>query len=294
VVVTLVGQAGTVITDGFVSDLTSAHRWALPTTVTIPISGTTNVTATCEDPGAIAAGVGSLTKIMTPTAGWQTVTNASAASQGEPVESDYDLRIRQQTSTALRSFTVLDGMVGALQGLLGVSYASAYENDTGSVDANGLPAHSIAAVVQGGDSAQIAQVIFDKKTPGCATYGTTSVSVLDSMGIPRVINYFVPSTVLIKVTVTITAGIGYTSVIGDQIKQAVADFANSQVVGRGIEITRLYVPALLQDSANSETYTLVSVLGALVSGGALAATPIVMAFNQKAGLQLSDITLTLV
>lgn len=292
VLVTLVGQLGTTINGGIVGD-SAGNRWFLPATVVIPSGGSITVTATAEVAGAVAAAVGAVNKIITPTAGWQSVTNASSASKGNAVETDGELRIRQQTSTALHGRTVLDGLVGALQGLLGVSYASAYENDTGTTDANGVPGHSIAVVVEGGDSAAIAEAIFEKKTPGCGTFGTTSVAVLDPLGVPRVINYFVPEVVMIDVEVQITAGIGYTATIGEEIKAALALAVNSQVVGQDVEVSRLYVPALLNGGVNSLTYVVIWV-GAALHGDILGTPPLVMAFNQKAGLPLANITITLV
>lgn len=288
--VTLVGQAGTVVVGGIVASA-NGDRWMLPPTVTIPFGGAVTVSATAEKPGAVVASIGAVNKIVTPTAGWQSVSNATAASPGEPVESDAALRVRQQTSTALRSLTVLDGMVGALQSLLGVTYAFAYENDTSTVDANGIPAHSIAVVVEGGLADEIADTIFKRKTPGCGTFGNTAVGVIDPLGVPRVINYFVPEVVLLQVTITLVPGMGYTATIGHQIKQAMADFVNSLPVGRDVEVTRLYLPALLGGTENSNTYELGAVQAGLVTGG-LDSVPVVLAFNQKAGLQLSDITLT--
>lgn len=47
VTVTLVGQAGTVITDGVVSDANN-NRWLLPSPVVIPPAGSISVTATAE------------------------------------------------------------------------------------------------------------------------------------------------------------------------------------------------------------------------------------------------------
>ncbi len=292
VVVTLVGQAGTIITDGIVGDLTG-NRWLLPTSVTIPLGGSITVTATAEEAGAIAAVIGSITKIITPTAGWQTVTNPSSATTGAAVETDYALRIRQQTSTALRSLTVLEGLVGALQNLVGVLYASAYENDTGVTDSNGLPPHSIACVVIGGLSDQIAQTIYDKKSPGCATYGTTVVSVVDSFGLPKTINYFVPLNVPCKVRVTIQAGATYTSVIGDQIKQALVEAINLLEVGHDVETTRLYLPALLLGTENSNSYILQLVESAIIPA-AFGTGVLTIAFNERATCQLSDVTLVVV
>ncbi|MCI5851286.1 MAG: baseplate J/gp47 family protein, partial [Sutterellaceae bacterium] len=94
----IVGQYGTVIRNGVAID-SSGNKWDLPETVSIPRSGEATATATAEDEGAVAAPAGSVTKIGTPTRGWQSVTNPAAATVGSAVESDAELRVRQALST---------------------------------------------------------------------------------------------------------------------------------------------------------------------------------------------------
>ena len=161
----LVGQAGTAITNGIAKDVNGV-KWALPASVTIPPAGQITVTATCQTIGAVSAPAGSITQIGTPTLGWQTVNNPSDAVEGAPLETDAALRQRQAVSTALPSLTVLDGIIGAVACLPGVTRWAVYENDTDATDANGIPKHSISLVVEGGDATAIANAIAGKKTPG--------------------------------------------------------------------------------------------------------------------------------
>ena len=56
----------------------------LPASVTIPPAGEITVTALCRQVGAVAAAPGSITRIGTPTLGWQSVTNPAAATPGAP------------------------------------------------------------------------------------------------------------------------------------------------------------------------------------------------------------------
>jgi uncharacterized phage protein gp47/JayE len=76
-VVTLVGSAGTVINGGVVGDTIAGSMWNLPATVVIPLSGEIDVTAVCITAGAILAGPNTITRIMTPTPGWQTAHQCS-------------------------------------------------------------------------------------------------------------------------------------------------------------------------------------------------------------------------
>ena len=291
-VVTIVGVAGTTINNGVVSD-SAGNRWDLPASVIIPGGGSIDETVTCEAQGAITADVNTITAITTPTLGWQTVTNAAAATPGAPVESDATLRQRQAVSTALPSLTVLDGIAAAIANLPGVTEVMPYENDTGSTDANGLPAHSIAMVVAGGDAVAICETILLKKTEGAFTYGTTRETVDDPIGIPYDIGYFVPTADRIVAIVTIHNLTGYSSGTGTALKQAVADYINALGIGVDVQIPKLYLPAQLYGAAVSSTYELVSIQIAKYPSSP-GSSDVVVAFNEQATCQVSDITLTVV
>jgi uncharacterized phage protein gp47/JayE len=292
VALTLVGQVGAVINIGVVGDANN-NRWNLPTSVVLPISGSITVSAICQTPGSISAGVNSVNQILTPSLGWQTATNATVASAGAPVETDSALRQRQASSVALPSLTVLQGIVGSIDALTGVTQVKAFENDTGATDANGLPPHSIALVVAGGDVTQIATAIYLKKTPGAYTYGSTSVSIVDSFGISNTIRFFIPSPVPIKAAITIAAGVGYTSAIGDQIKQSVANYINALPIGQPVFLSRLYLPAQLNGGVGSETFEL-TILQISVYPAAVGSADVAIAFNQTATCLVANISLTVV
>jgi uncharacterized phage protein gp47/JayE len=226
----IVGVAGTIITNGVTQDANS-NKWNLPTTVTIPAGGSITVTATAQTAGAIQAGIGTVNQIATPTLGWQTVTNATAAAAGAPVETDSQLKARQAVSTALPSRTVLEGTVGAVWAVTGVTRVTPYENDTSTTDANGIPGNKIYIVVEGGDSTAIANAIASKKTPGTGTYGTTTITVTDVYGIAHAINFYRPTYDAITCAITIKALTGYTSTVGTAIQNAVAAYVNSVAIG---------------------------------------------------------------
>ncbi|GAA5786152.1 baseplate J/gp47 family protein [Chitiniphilus shinanonensis] len=288
----LVGVAGTVITNGIAVDQNS-NRWALPASVTIPPAGEVTATATCTQVGAIGAMPNTINRIGTPTLGWQTVNNPAAATEGAPVESDAALRQRQRVSTAIPSLTVMEGIVGAVASLSGVLRYAGYENDTSAMDSNGIPSHSISLVVEGGDATAIAQAIARKKTPGAGTYGTTVETVNDTYGRPMPIRFFRPTEDHIQVDLTIKALAGYTTVIGNAIKVAVANYINGLPIGGAVLLTRLYLPANLYGTAESTTYE-ITVLKIGVNGGGTGTADIPIAFNHVAACLVSDIALAVV
>jgi len=217
---TIIGQAGTTITNGFAEDV-NGNKWALPASVVIPPSGEVVETATCVTVGAITATAGQINKISTVTRGWQSVTNLSDAAPGAPVETDPKLRAKQKTSTALPSRTVLEGTIGAVANVTGVTRYSAVDNDTKVTDSNGIPGNSLAMVVEGGDANEIASAIAAKKGPGGGTFGTTSISTTNVYGMPVTIKFFRPTNQPITAAASLKALSGYTTAIGAALQQAV-------------------------------------------------------------------------
>ena len=288
----LTGTAGTSITNGTVKD-TNNVIWRLPASVTIGVSGTVTVTATCSNSGAVAALAGTITTINTPTRGWASVTNPAAATVGAPAETDAELRIRQGQSVALPSLTPFEGVDGAIANVAGVTRHKLYENDTGATDSNGLPPHSISAIVDGGDVTEIAQTIRGNKGQGTATYGTTSVTVPDTYGNPHVISFSRSTDVPIYGHITLKAFTGYTSQIGVQIQQAVADYINGLTIGDDVLLSRIYSPANLGvvSGGNARYYDIQELLIGK-SAGSVAASNIIIAYNESASCKPENIVLT--
>ncbi|MGI4812024.1 MAG: baseplate J/gp47 family protein, partial [Janthinobacterium lividum] len=242
----------TSITNGVVED-TSGNLWNLPASVEIPISGTVSVTVTAQQPGTISAAADSISEINTPTRGWQSVTNPLAAAPGAPIESDAALRQRQAASTSLPAQTPFQTIVANVGEISGIGRYKGYQNDTGSPDANGIPGHSIALVVEGGDATTIAQTIEAKKSPGTGTYGTTSIVVLDPSGVPVTIKFFVLSEIEIYLLVDITPQTGYVSTTGTALIKALAAYISAFGIGQSSILSKLDSPANLSGTAATST-----------------------------------------
>lgn len=285
---TIVGQAGTTILNGQAKD-TLEQKWNLPASVTIPVGGSIVVTATAEQVGAISAAAGTINKIATPTLGWQTVNNVAAATIGDPVETDAELRRRQAQSTMIPSLSVMEGIVGAVASLSGVNRYRGYENDTNSTNADGVPAHAISLVVEGGTTQAIAEAIAAKKTPGTATYGTTSYTTYDQYGVPNIINFFRPTAATISVEVSLTARTGYLSTTASAIKAAVVDYIANLLIGDDIYISKLYVPANLANTVSADTFD-VTQIRIKKNSGSWVTTNLTLAFNEIAQTALADVT----
>lgn len=287
----LTGTVGTTITNGSVRD-TNSVIWNLPATVVIGTDGTVVATATCANSGAVAAVAGSVNGINTPTRGWASVTNPLAATVGIEAETDAELRVRQSQSVALASLTPFAAVDGAIANVEGVTRHKLYENDTETTDANGLPAHSISAIVEGGDATEIANTIRSTKGQGVSTYGTTAVIVTDKYGNPYTIRFSRPVDVPIYVSITIQALTGYSSEVGDEMKAAVAAYINSLAIGDSVLLSRVYSPANLGvvSGGNARYYDIMELLIGRTAEGVTAGN-VVLAYDESASCSVDNIAL---
>jgi len=285
--VVLSGVAGTIIQGGIARD-TNGNLWNIPTPTTIPVSGAVTVTATAQQAGAITAIIGAINTPYTIISGWQSVTNPSAATPGAPVEIDAALRQRAMQSTALASITPLDAILSAVANSGGIGRYRGYENDLNVPDTNGIPRNSIAIVVEGGNANVIASTIQQKKAPGTGTYGTTSVQVVDSEGLPVQIKFFELAEVPIYVSLTIQPLTGYVSTTGQAAVAAVVAFIDSLAIGQTLYYNWLLGVAGLNGNPLGLTFA-VTVLLIGTSLGPLSPTSVTIAFNAAA--QCSTVTL---
>ena len=242
----ITGIPKTQIVYGIAEDI-QGIKWDLPEKVMMPESGSIKVTATCQEFDHTAA-ANEICKIGTPTAGWESVINEQDAIKGQAFETDGNLRARQNISTCKPSKTVLEGTIGGIAEISGVIRQRVYENFDSVPDENGIPGHSIAAVVEGGDNKEIAEEIYLRKTPGTGTYGTEkiAVTILDCYGKEEesIISFFRPVYKDIFVTVKIKALYGYTVELGEKIKQNIAEYLNGLRIGDDLSISAIWGVAL--------------------------------------------------
>lgn len=111
-------------------------------------------------------------------------------------------------------------------------------NDTGETSTDGIPAHSIAVVVAGGDVNQIADTIFKKKSQGVATHGSTSVQYLDAFGNVNNIKFSRPSDVRVSVNMSIKPTDVWLSTVEGEIKERVVSYINGLSIGESVDLRR--------------------------------------------------------
>ena len=267
VVLTITGVDGTKISNGEVSD-DNGNYWELPDEVIIPSNGIIDVTATSKEKGNVFALPNTITNINTPVYGWLSVTNKQASSAGIDVENDFELRGRFSLSVLGPSSSIFESLQESLAAIPGVTRVRGYENDTsatstGTVPPNvpaGIPSHTISFVVEGGNDVDIATELYMKKTPGCGTFGTTTVKLQSVVGNILAINFYRPQYTNVKVKVTIKQLDGYTSDYVDKMQEAVSTYITEMSIAEALYNSVLISVALeAMNSKNYPAYTVTKV-----------------------------------
>lgn len=163
----------------------------------------------------LISGFGSLNQLV-PVAGWHSIADTGSVTLGTLEEDDPPYRVRQRQDLSAPGSATLDA-IGAsiLVALEGQSISpppsvQMYENTGLATDGNGLPGKSFMAVVFDGtsspqqaiDNAFIAGAIWDNKPAGIQDYGTTTVSITDSLGIARSVSFTRSTAVRVQLSVT--------------------------------------------------------------------------------------------
>lgn len=261
--IALTGTAGTTFENLLLED-NNGYRWSQDVPLTFNASGNATGYFTCQTIGKIVPDINSISKIINPTIGVYTATNPSAVlyNTGISVETDAELRTRQMKSTALAGQSTCDSILGQILNVPNVDKAVLYENDTGSTDANGIPAHSICAVVYGGEDVQVANAIYATKTTGCGTYGNTNFSIASPYGTSTTIYFSRPTEYACEVDVSISAVGGKTITDTDQsnIQNAVQKYLDELEIGAPVVNSMLFYAAMTaQDDPTSPSFKVNSI-----------------------------------
>ena len=199
----IVGQSGTTIAGGVALD-GDRVQWELPASVTIPPAGEITVTALCRQVGAVAAAPGSITRIGTPTLGWQSVTNPPPPRPARPSKATRRCgsgkpcrwRCRRapcwkaRSARGVRAGRAAPRRLRERHGRRGRQWPAAAQHRAG-----------------GGRRRRrlIASAIAAKKTPGTGTHGSTTVVVTDIYGIAHPIRFFRPVRVPVSAEIQMRA-----------------------------------------------------------------------------------------
>lgn len=161
---------------GYTVQDSAGNEFILATSETL-VPGTYVRNFRAQQIGLVSVPVNTITTPVTIVIGVASVNNPTAAlTVGQNQETDQQLRTRRQQSTALATTGYLNGLLGAIQNLAGVTEAVLYDNRTDGV-VNTMAAHSIWLIVAGGAASDIANTIYEKISDGCNQNGAQTYNI---------------------------------------------------------------------------------------------------------------------
>jgi len=199
--------------------------------------------------GPVVVDAGSITEIVTPVSGWETVAVTTSGIIGADEEQDDELRLRRDQSTEAGAVSIIEALYAAIRSVDSVLDVKVVENKSLASDSLGIPGKSFMAVIDGGVDADIAQAIWAKHPMGIASHGSTTETVVDSEGVNQDVSFQRPADVEIYVSLTIAPDQNFPAGGDELIKQALVEFASGQLagheshrfgIGGDVEYSRLY------------------------------------------------------
>ncbi len=258
--VQLSGTVGTVVPAGVVFSVADNPdaRFKTEQQVTIGAGGTIEADCIALETGPVEVQPGTLTRIDTPIAGLDAVTNPNAAITGRDLETDAELRIRRNGNLQFSRSGPVEAIRSAILALnddttkTAIEHVVVFENYSLATDARGLPGKSFEAVIyQAGASTErdqeIAETIFLKAKPaGIEPYGSVSVQVTDSQGFGHTCWFTRPTQVPIYLELDLSVTADYPADGDDYIKDKIAAWGNA--LGPGADV--IVYPALVSQLAD--------------------------------------------
>lgn len=212
VVGTLTGVGGTIVPSGSqAKETVNQQIFQTVSTVTIPVGGSIEVTFQAVNPGPIAVSPGTLTQIVSVVLGWETVTNAAAATVGADTQSDDALRAYRKNTLAIQGQGLAQAILSGVYAVDNVKSATFRENvltTTEVIDGVTMAPNSIYLCVDGGTDNDIATTLVAKKNGGCQYTNGAGVPVSVTYTVPfsgqvMTIKFDRPTPVPVKIRVTI-------------------------------------------------------------------------------------------
>jgi uncharacterized phage protein gp47/JayE len=228
----LTGLANTRIPYGILAEDSEGRRFMHNRlNVSLGENGTVETMFRSVQVGKIEVAPNSINRIVTTISGLDTIDNPEAGVPGRLLETRSDFEARRAESVAKNSHGSVASIYGSLHdlsGIAGVIDVQVLENiGPEPVTKFGvtIPGHGITVCIYGGNDADIARIIYEKKDAGCDTGGNSVVThVAEELG-NAVYEYNIqrPATVGFWVSVELGSSEILTPDLEDRIKKAVVN-----------------------------------------------------------------------
>lgn len=200
---------------------TNGNRWILATSATLETPGAHLLQFRSADLGSITALPNTINIMETVLPGISGVNNpAGNYITGDTGETAAQFRRRRNQAMAVPSQGFDESTQSQMLNLPNVTQCKVYDNRSDEV-VNGIPAHGIWVIVQGGTPEEIGRVIYNNLPPGIPMKGSQTVQVPKTNGDILIVNYDVGKPAVLYVRATIK-NFSDTSLDENYIKQQLA------------------------------------------------------------------------
>lgn len=243
-VVTLTGTALATIPAGTIFESSSTlDRFRTIADVVLGAGGTVDATVEGVDFGDLRAPAGTLTDIVTPVSGLDSLTNAEDITPGRLAESDAVLRGRREESLQVTGAGVDIAIRAALAAISGVAAARVVSNRTDAI-VDGIPAHAFESVVYPDPSdeafnTEVVETIFRLQPAGIKAHGDLVYSVTDAEGFAQEVGFSFATELEVYITATVVAGAEYPADGDDQVQAAMLAEGALLSVGDDVKVWKL-------------------------------------------------------
>lgn len=320
--VTITGVAGVTIVNGKVRDSLNGI-WNLPSSVTIPSNGSTNVTATYSELGEYlidANSISGTSSILTPVSGWVSADNASESTAGIDIETDMVYRAKLALKAQGNSKSVLNTLYNNITSNDYLNYCTIWENDTAStsqasggtiqnipdftsVSLYSVPSHSIVVAIYGQfdniSDDDIGQLIYNYKGTGVGTYAPSGESTSESsiitndFGTQQTVSFVKAETEVVPVNIVLTQISSQAPALSDELISSIQDAVTAQIndysIAYHLYTTDFYVTVAtaISNTVGANLYNISSI------NFGTGVTDIQMEYNQKSYSTDSNVSVTL-
>lgn len=251
-----------------------------------------DVAATATVAGRLSANSGTVTDIVTPVGGWLGVINILDALSGADQMKDEDLRQLREIELAKAGTGPIDAIEADLldkNNIPGVRAVMVFNNPSDVTDVDGMPPHSVEALVLGGDDQDIWNQLHKSVGGGIRTHGTEVGTVLDRRGRAHVYRFSRPAEVPIFIALTVKRQPSTAPAdLATQVKNSVVDLGGVNTNGKDAVASRISSKGFVHDCVSDVT-ALIGIAPAPVSSATI---PI--SLRQIAGYDTSRITVAFV
>jgi len=301
--ITATGTPGTIIPAGSrASNSTTQVIVETSSDATIGGGGTVSIPVRSVEAALVVSGVDGIDTIVTPVAGWASISASSALTGSRDQESDADYRARLASIRA-----IVASVEGAIRARLlevdGVDECLVISNRTSVTDSNSTPPHSARIVISPDLEGQtaieeaIAAAIFETLPAGIDSYGVGSeaqeATVVDAQGYDQTVRWEYGEQVDIYVTMDVSVRVQDTLLSQSEaetaIREGIEDYINALDLGDDVR------PSALQGIAEDVVpIWSVDTLNLGTSPGPSGTGSINLLFNQFANADTVTISVTLI